>query len=101
MSSREAAARLWRELGPFAWLALVPAVHGILLALLPGLSQNRGLVTPSGSVDAGFLAFGLLLLAARFTALFVVPFVAVYLIVQRLLELAFHGRKTEGSLHRR
>ena len=78
-------AGVWRELRPYRWLALlVDRVRHPPRRVL-SLSGDRGLLTPSGWVDPGFLILGLVVLVMRVVVLVVVPLVVTYRLVWRLL----------------
>jgi hypothetical protein len=66
------------RLRSIAWLVAVVIAYAILAAVFSSLSEHRGLITPNGAVDKGFVALGLVVLVTRIGVLFVVPFIAVY-----------------------
>ena len=64
-----------------------PALFLIAYWLLRGLfsytAENHGLLAPSGSLNSGMAAFGLVVLALRLLAIFVLPAIVAY----RILDL--------------
>jgi hypothetical protein len=78
-------ARLTRELRPFIGPALVLLGYVALRLVHAALAGDRGVLTPSGSVDATLAALTFATFLLRLLALFVVPFVVVYRLIMRML----------------
>ena len=83
--------RLWRELRPFVGPALVVVAYAAVRSIHVAIAGDRGVLTPSGSLDATLatLAFAAFLL--RLLAVVVVPFVVVYRLVARALSHWTHA----------
>jgi hypothetical protein len=78
-------ARLWRELRPFVGPALVVLAYAVLRLIHSAVAGDRGVLTPSGSVDQTLAALAFATFLLRLLALVVVPFVVVYRLVMRAL----------------
>jgi hypothetical protein len=79
------AARIWREVKPFVGLVVIVLVYAIVHAVFTHQATDRGLLTPSGGVDTSLVVLGLATLGLRVIVLVVVPIIAVYRLVSRLL----------------
>ena len=77
--------RLTRELRPFLGPALVLLAYAALRLIHAALAGDRGVLTPSGSVDPTLAALTFAVFLLRLLALFVVPFVVAYRLVMRML----------------
>jgi hypothetical protein len=79
--------RLWRELRPFVGPVLVVLAYAALRSTHAGIAGDRGILTPSGSLDSSLAALAFATFLLRLLALVVVPFVVVH----RLATRALHG----------
>ena len=76
---------LGRELRPFVGPVLVLLAYAALRLVHITVAGDRGVLTPSGSVDPTLAALAFATFLLRLLALFVVPFVVVYRLVMRTL----------------
>lgn len=74
-----------KALRAFVWPAVVAAVYLVLGFAFGALTEDDGLLQPSGIPRWGVAALGLLVLVLRLAVVFVVPAVCVYRVVMRLL----------------
>jgi hypothetical protein len=65
--------------------AIVVVVYLVLRAVFDRLTEQGGLVSPDGSVSAGVVVVGAIVIVLRIVVLFVLPAVAAYRAVQWLL----------------
>jgi hypothetical protein len=77
--------RVWHELRPFVGPALVVLAYAALRSIHAAVAGDRGVLTPSGSVDQTLAALAFATFLLRLLALVVVPFVVVYRVVARML----------------
>jgi hypothetical protein len=89
--------RAWRELRPYAGLALGLAGYAILRVVFAHVAGSRGVVTPSGSASQGLVALAVVMLAARLAVLFLVPLLLVYRLVRRLAPRGGSGGPAGGE----
>lgn len=80
--------RIWRELRPFRWIAVVWVIYAIAHLVLTQISDHRGILTPDGDVDRGYAIYAIAVLGLRLVVLVVGPIVVVYRLVMRLASRA-------------
>jgi hypothetical protein len=83
--------RVWHELRPFVGPALVVLAYAALRSIHAAIAGDRGVLTPSGSLDSSLAALAFATFLLRLLALVVVPFVVVYRLVTRALALTTRG----------
>ena len=77
--------RLWRECKPFVGLVVVIVVYAAVRVACAAVAGTRGVLSPSGGVDTTVAAFVLVTFVLRAVVLFVVPLIATYRLVMRVL----------------
>ena len=76
--------------------AAVVAGYLILRALFDMLSEQHGLISPSGSVNTGVAVLGAAVIVLRLAVLFIVPALVTYRLVTAALSAA-GDRKDRGA----
>jgi uncharacterized membrane protein len=79
--------RIWRELRPFLAPAIAVVLYAILLLVHATVAGDRGVITPSGALDATLIAVTVATFAMRMVVLILVPFVVTYRLVLRALRV--------------
>ena len=77
--------RIWRELKPFVGLVVIVALYIVVRLSFGAMSGSRGVLTPSGGVDSTLAILAFATFVLRLTVLVLVPFVATYRLVMRML----------------
>jgi hypothetical protein len=85
--------RVWRELRPFTWVAIVVALYLIVRGIFAAVADGHGVLTPGGAVSGTLAALAVATFALRFAVLVVVPFVVVYRLVMRALRRWVRGKR--------
>ena len=77
--------RWWRELRPYVCPAAIVVAYLIVREVFSQLAGNRGLLTPSGGIEAWLVVLGLVTLVLRLVVLVVVPLIVVYRLIWRVV----------------
>jgi hypothetical protein len=78
--------RLWSELRPFVGPALILLAYAAVRSIHAAIAGDRGVLTPSGSLDSSLAALAFATFLLRLLALVVVPLVVVYRLIIRALQ---------------
>ena len=87
--------RAWRELRPFAWVAVVVAAYLIVRGIFIAVADGHGVLTPGGAVSGTLAALAVATFALRIAVLVVVPFVVAYKVVMRALRRWVSGKRPD------
>ena len=82
--------RVWREAKPFVGLVVVVVIYAIVRAVTAKLAGSHGVLTPTGGVDTTVAALLLATFILRVLVIFVVPPIATYRLVLRVLRRSDH-----------
>ena len=85
------------ELRRFRWLALLLGVYVALRVGFTLVSEEHGLIAPSGAPNVGVMALGLALLVARLSVLVAMPAWFAFRAATLLLRAIHPGTPRRGS----